>query len=47
MDFVSLHGAIIRINPGELDVFAEVVSSFHAQEAFSARDAGFDSYSVT
>lgn len=46
MGFVSLDGAWIWVDAGELDVFAEIVPAVHAEEAFSARDAGLDGHSV-
>jgi hypothetical protein len=47
MCLVSLNRAVVRIDTCELDIFAEVVSTFLAKEAFTTGDTGFDSYTIT
>lgn len=47
MDFVSLNGAIVRINTGELYIFAEIIAAIIAEEAFLTWDTRLDSHSIT
>lgn len=46
MDFVSLNGAIVRIDTGELHILAEIVAAVVTEEALFARDTGFNGDSV-
>lgn len=47
MNFVSLNCAMVRIDAGELHVFAEIIATVLAEEAFTAWNAGLDGYAVT
>lgn len=47
MDFVSLNGAIVRIDTGELHILTEIVAAIVTEEALLARDTGFNSDSVS
>lgn len=47
MDFVSLNGAMVRIDTSELDVFAEIVAAVITEKALFTGHAGFDSDSIT
>ena len=47
MDFVSLNSAIVRIDTGELHVFAEIVAAIIAEEAFLTWNTRLDSHSFT
>lgn len=33
-----MDGAVVRIHAGEPDIFAEVIATIHAKEAFAAGD---------
>lgn len=46
MDFIPLYRAIVRIDTGKLDLFAEVVSTVRAEGAFSTGNARLDGYPI-
>jgi hypothetical protein len=46
VNFVSLDGAMVRINACELDVLAKIVPAVHTEKAFATWDTGLYGYSV-
>jgi hypothetical protein len=47
VDLVSLNRSSIRIDAGELHIFAEIVFTIQTKEAFAAWNTRLNSYSIT
>jgi hypothetical protein len=46
MNLVSLQSSCIRVDPGELYIFTEIVSAVFTQKAMTARNSRLNSHSV-